>query len=187
LRRSPLAVRWKFFSSADSTRVWNRGWSAFRSSSTTTLDREVLYTAALLYGDASPVELEGSGFSQKRARNIVQIANELPRVLDSLESAQSDRQRFRVFRGLSDEMLSTVSHSEPATQSQVARWEEYRNFKLPLRGNDLEVPAGPHVAKALERTREAVFNGEVAAEDARRFAHEVAMKYLEREQPTRQS
>jgi len=32
------------------------------------LDRYVVYTAALLHGDASPVDLEGSGFSQKRAR-----------------------------------------------------------------------------------------------------------------------
>lgn len=150
------------------------------------LDREVLYTAALLYGDASPVELEGSGFSQKRARNVVQIANELPRVLDALQIAQSDRQRFRVFRGLSEEMLSTIRFSAPEESAHVARFEEYREFKLPIRGNDLEVPGGPHVARALERTREAVFSGEIAADQARGFARELAMKYLDREQSTAQ-
>src|SRR5262249_9330686 len=59
------------------------------------LDREVMYTAALLRGNASPLDLEGSGFSQKRARNVVQIANELPRFSDALAEATSDRQRFR--------------------------------------------------------------------------------------------
>lgn len=151
------------------------------------LDREVLYTAAVLYGDASPVELEGSGFSQKRARNVVQVANELPRVLDALESASSDRQRFRIFRALSAEMLSTIRFAAPNKSVHVARFEEYREFKLPVRGNDLEVPAGPHVARALERTREAVFSGEIAPDEARGFARDMAMKYLDREQSTEKS
>ena len=50
-----------------------------------------------------------------------------------------------------------------------------------LRGNDLDVEPGPHVAKALERTREAVFTGEVAAEEARAFARQMALQYLDRE------
>jgi tRNA nucleotidyltransferase/poly(A) polymerase len=49
------------------------------------LDRYVLYTAALLHGNASPVDLEGSGFSQKRARNVMQLANETPRFIDALQ------------------------------------------------------------------------------------------------------
>ena len=51
-------------------------------------------------------------------------------------------------------------------------------FKLALRGNELEVPGGPHVARALERTREAVFNGEIPADQARSFARDLAIKYL---------
>jgi hypothetical protein len=61
----------------------------------------------------------------------------------------------------------------------VARFQEFQNFKLPLRGNDLEVPGGPHVAKALERTREAVFTGEIGPSDAQSYARELAKKYLE--------
>ena len=65
-------------------------------------------------------------------------------------------------------------------QPQVTRYREYREFKLPLRGNDLDIEAGPHVAKALERAREAVFTGEVGADDALTFAREMALKYLNR-------
>lgn len=147
------------------------------------LNRYVLFTGALLRGDASPVDLEGSGFSQKRARNVVQIANELPRFSDALAEAESDRQRFRLFRSLSPEMLSVIAAQQPQEREHVVRYQEYEKFKLPLRGNDLEVPGGPHVAKALERTREAVFTGEIAADEARSFAREKAMQYLSREQP----
>ena len=141
------------------------------------LDRYVLYTSAILYGDASPIELEGSGFSQKRARNVVQIANEVPRFADALADAKSERHRFRVLRHASPEMLSVIAATTPAAPT-VQRYAEYQNFKLPLRGNDLSVPVGPHIAKALERTREAVFTGEISAEEARDFARDLALRYL---------
>jgi tRNA nucleotidyltransferase (CCA-adding enzyme) len=142
------------------------------------LDRYVLYTSALLHGDASPVDLEGSGFSQKRARNVVQIANELPRFSDALAEARSERQRLRVLKHASREMLSVLATLRPDERDYVARFHEYQNFKLSLRGNELEIPGGPHVARALERTREAVFTGEIAPDDARSFAKEMAIRYL---------
>jgi tRNA nucleotidyltransferase (CCA-adding enzyme) len=145
------------------------------------LDREVMYTAALLRGNASPLDLEGSGFSQKRARNVVQIANELPRFSDALAEATSDRQRFRILKHASPEMLSIMAAAQP---EPVARFHQFRKFQLPLRGNDLEVPVGPHIARALERTREAVFTGEIEPAQARTFAREMAIKYLDRESKT---
>lgn len=141
------------------------------------LDRYVLYTAALLRGNASPVDLEGSGFSQKRARNVMQVANELPRFADALADANSDRQRFRILRAATPEALSMIG--EPH-RTHVERFRDYARFLLQLRGNELEVAPGPHVAKALERTREAVFTGEVKPDDARAFAREMALRYLGR-------
>jgi tRNA nucleotidyltransferase/poly(A) polymerase len=149
----------------------------------TELDRQVMYTAALLHGNASPVDLEGSGFSQKRARNVVQLANELSRFTDVLAEAMSDHQRFRLFKHASAEMLSIVATAIPDEQPNVARFQEFQSFKLPLRGNDLEVPPGPHVAKALERTREAVFTGEIPQDEARTFARAMAIRYLDASGP----
>ena len=139
------------------------------------LDREVLYTSAILYGNASPVDLEGSGLSQLRARVVMQIANEIPRYIDALSEAASDRHRFKLLRHASPELLALLP------PDQVSKFLEYRNFRLPLRGSDLEVPSGPHIAKALERTREAVFMGEINPDQARSFAREMAIKYLNRE------
>ena len=139
------------------------------------LDREVLYTSAILYGNASPVDLEGSGLSQLRARVVMQIANEIPRYIDALSEAASDRHRFKLLRHASAELLALLP------PDQVSKFLEYKNFRLPLRGSDLEVPSGPHIAKALERTREAVFMGEINPDQARSFAREMAIKYLNRE------
>lgn len=148
------------------------------------LDRYVLYTSALLNGDASPVDLEGSGFSQKRARNVIQLANEISRFSDALGEAKSERQRLRVLKHASPEMLGILAATRPEQRSEVARYREFQEFTLPLRGNDLEVPVGPHIARALERTREAVFTGEIAPEEARAFARDLAIKYLSRETTT---
>jgi len=142
------------------------------------LDRYVLYTGAMLRGDASPVDFEGSGFSQKRARTVVEIANDIPRVEEALESAGGDRERFRIYRSVSPEMLTVIASEVPSETPHIDRYREFEAFKLPLRGNDLEVPGGPHVAQALERTREAVFSGEIAPEDARSYAKRVARDLL---------
>jgi tRNA nucleotidyltransferase/poly(A) polymerase len=141
------------------------------------LDRYVIFTGALLHGNASPVDLEGSGFSQKRARNIVQIANELPHFTDALAEAASDPQRFQILRAASPEMLTVLASLVPAERESVARYREFQSFQLPLRGNELDVEPGPHVARALERTREAVFTGEISPDQAREFARTVALQY----------
>jgi len=143
------------------------------------LDHYVLYTGMLLRGDASPVDFEGSGFTQKRARAIVAIANELPRVLESLAAAEEDRERFGIYRSVSPEMLALIAAERPDERTHLQRFVEYENFRLPLRGNDLEVPGGPHIARALEQTREAVFRGEIPAEQARSYAKAVAKRLME--------
>lgn len=148
------------------------------------LDRYVLHTGTLLRGDASPVDFEGSGFSQKRARTIVEIANELPRIRESLAAATSETQRaegqkFDIYRRLSPEMLAVVAAELPDEVPTIERYREFELFRIPLRGHDLDVPAGPHIAVALEQTRQAVFRGEIAPEDARAFAKRVAKELLE--------
>ena len=148
------------------------------------LDHQVLYTAALVHGHELPIDLEGGGFSQKRIRKIIQIATELPRFTTSLSEATSERQRLRLLRVASPELVSILAATLPKEQPLVARYQNFRSFRLALRGDELEVPPGPHVARALERTREAVFTGEISQEEARNFAREMAIKYLHREQVT---
>lgn len=143
------------------------------------LDRYVLYTGALLRGDASPIDFEGSGFSQKRARSIVEIANDVPRLEEALGAANGERDRFRIYRSVSPEMLTVIASEVPEETIHIQRYRDYEKFRLPLRGNDLEVPGGPHVAQALEQTRQAVFSGEIPPEEARSYAKQVVRKLMD--------
>jgi tRNA nucleotidyltransferase (CCA-adding enzyme) len=143
------------------------------------LDRYVLYTGALLRGDASPIDFEGSGFSQRRARAIVEIANDVPRLEEALGAANGERDRFRIYRTVSPEMLTVIASEVPEEMIHIQRYRDYEKFKLPLRGNDLEVPGGPHVAQALEQTRQAVFSGEIPPEEARSYAKQVVRKLMD--------
>jgi tRNA nucleotidyltransferase/poly(A) polymerase len=144
------------------------------------LDRYVLYTGGLLRGlDISAAHLEGSGLSQKRAQAVLQIARELSAFEQSLKGARSDQQRFRLYKTVAPEMLRILAADRPHEGKHIARYEAFQKFTIPLRGNELEVPGGPHVAKALERTREAVFTGEIKPDQAKSFAREMAIKYLE--------
>jgi tRNA nucleotidyltransferase (CCA-adding enzyme) len=140
------------------------------------LDRFILFTGALLRGDGSPIDLEGSGFSQKKARAVVEIANEIDRIADTIRSAGDDHSRFKACRRVSREALGATSVVHPDVKPIVDRYREFEEFSIPLRGNELDVPPGPHVAKALEAAREAVFSGEIPADDARRYAQEIARK-----------
>jgi tRNA nucleotidyltransferase/poly(A) polymerase len=143
------------------------------------LDRYVLFTGALLRGDASPVDFEGSGFSQKRAKAVVEIANDVPRLEEALVAAAGERDRFRIYRSVSPEMLTVIASELPVETPHIQRYRDFEKFKLPLKGNDLEVPGGPHVARALELTREAVFAGEIAIEEARSYAKRVVRELLD--------
>jgi hypothetical protein len=109
----------------------------------------------------------------------VEIANELPRVEEALGEAPDERTRFRIYRSISPEMLTVIASEVPHEQQHIQRYRDYEHFKLPLRGNDLEVPGGPHEAQALEQTREAVFSGEIPPEEARSYAKRVAKRLLE--------
>lgn len=145
------------------------------------LDRYVAFTAALLGPDATVAQLEGSGFSQKRARKTLQIARDFPRLDQALADSKSERHRFRIYRTVPPEMLAMLVLRNPDEEARVARFTDFQKFKIALRGNELDVPQGAHIAKALERAREAVWNGEIPAEDARSFARRLAMEYLEKE------
>ena len=138
------------------------------------LDRQALFLSAILNGNASPVDMEGSGLSQQRQRVVVQIANEAGRFSDAVIEAATDRARFKVLKKASPELLAVLP------PEQVGKYREFLNFRIPLRGTDLDVTAGPHIARALEKAREAVFLGEIPADEARTFARELAIKYLDK-------
>jgi hypothetical protein len=75
-------------------------------------------------------------------------------------------------------MLIVIASEVPEETIHIQRYRDYEKFKLPLRGTDLEVPGGPHIAQALEQTRQAVFSGEIPPEEARSYAKQVVRQLM---------
>jgi tRNA nucleotidyltransferase/poly(A) polymerase len=148
-----------------------------------TIDRHVLLTGLLLAGtEIDATQLEGAGFSQKRLRSVLQIAHDLPAVERDLDQAGSETLRFRIFRAQSKEALAVMAADRSGIAEEIVRFRSFREFSLSVKGNDLQVPPGPHVARALERTREAVYFGQITQPEALAFATKLALKYLSPEE-----
>ncbi len=148
-----------------------------------TIDRYALFTGLLLAGtEGDATMLEGTGFSHKRLRSVLQIARDLPAVERDLEQAGSEALRFRIFKAQSKEALAVMAADRSGIAEEIVRFRSFREFSLPVKGNDLQVPPGPHVARALERTREAVWFGQITQQEAPAFATKLALKYLSREE-----
>jgi tRNA nucleotidyltransferase (CCA-adding enzyme) len=148
-----------------------------------TIDRHVLLAGLLLAGaEGDPTQLEGAGFSHKRLRSVLQIARDLPAVERDLEQAGSEALRFRIFKAQSKEALAVMAADCSGIAEEIMRFRSFREFSLSVKGNDLQVPPGPHVARALERTREAVWFGQITQQEAPAFATKLALKYLSREE-----
>ncbi|MHB0969688.1 MAG: tRNA nucleotidyltransferase/poly(A) polymerase family protein [Thermoanaerobaculia bacterium] len=146
-------------------------------------DREVAFLIAIL-AEENRVALraEGSGLSERRRRGILSGAASLTRTVEAIGRAHGDAEKYAVCRAASRELLAVAAAASPSIESMVMRYLASLRREIGVRGDQLGVPPGPHVARALDRTRQALFAGEIAAHDARTFACAKALQYL-REKP----
>lgn len=146
-------------------------------------DREVAFLIAIL-ADEGRVSLraEGSGLSERRKRAVLAGAGSMKSIVEAIGDAHSDAERYSVCRAASKELLAVAAAASPSIEPMVMRYLASLTLEIGVRGDQLGVPPGPHVARALDRTRQALFAGEIAALDARTFACAKALQYL-REKP----
>lgn len=109
-------------------------------------------------------------------------AGSLENIVEAIGDAHSDAERYSVCRAASKELLAVAAAASPSIEPMVMRYLASLTREIGVRGDQLGVPPGPHVARALDRTRQALFAGEIAALDARTFACAKALQYL-REKP----
>lgn len=142
-------------------------------------DRDVAFLIALV-ADGGRVELrpEGSGLSERRRWAVLSGADTLQRVLEAIGGTRDDAERYIACRSASKELLAVAAADAPSIEPVIMRYLASIGREIGVRGDQLGVPPGPHVARALDRTRQAIFSGEIAAGDARTFACARALQYL---------
>jgi tRNA nucleotidyltransferase (CCA-adding enzyme) len=142
-------------------------------------DRDVAFLIALV-ADGGRVELrsEGSGLSERRRRAVLSGADALQRVVDAIGGTRDDAERYAACHAASKELLAVAAAESPSIEPVIMRYLASLGREIGVRGDQLGVPPGPHVARALDRTRQAIFSGEIPASDARAFACARALQYL---------
>ena len=126
--------------------------------------------------------LAGSGLSQKQIDSIRFIQGNLQHFMDRLNDL-AERDAFARVREVSLEMLAVAAATEPKLDALLRRYRDFTLLQVGVRGDQLGVPGGPHIGRALERTREALFFGDIKPEQAAAFARQAAQEYLAQKAP----
>lgn len=137
---------------------------------------------AILGVDQGPERFRGSGLTAGQIDAVNTSATEASR-LSSQARERSEREAFELLRRGSPETLVVAAVLDPAIEPLVARFGEYSNLQIGVRGSQLGVPPGPHIGRALEATRAALFFGDIAPAEAADFARRAAQEYLEGKAP----
>lgn len=142
------------------------------------IDEEVLYLAALREGMAGATTPEGTGFSRRRRelldRLVVRTEERLEQWL-SLETAE-DRARFCLDLKGEEVIFLALRVDRPAEIAAMCR--ELHSLRLPFDGDDLGVPPGPHIGRALRDARVIAWLETMPLEALLEFARRTALRYL---------
>ncbi len=145
----------------------------------TDIDREVVFAGVLLEGAAQPERtLDGAGFSLARKKRAVALVDDAHQLSRQLTEADSPLEQLRLCAGASDEVNVVAASVSSDAAEMIRQFAGYANLALGIRGDELELPPGPHIAKALESTREAVFLGVIPPGEALAFARNIGLQYL---------
>jgi tRNA nucleotidyltransferase/poly(A) polymerase len=143
------------------------------------IDREVVFAGVLLEGAAQPDRtLEGAGFSVARKKKAVALVDDARLLSRQLAEANTAREGLRLCARASDEVKVVAAAVSDHAKGLILRFAGYEKLALGFRGDELELPPGPHIARALEAAREAVFLDLIPPGEALAFARNIGLQYL---------
>ncbi|HVT45504.1 MAG TPA: hypothetical protein VMT00_14080 [Thermoanaerobaculia bacterium] len=148
------------------------------------IDRQIAFLAMLLRTSTSPsTALDGSGVSARRREQIIAIAASVDDLVTQAVRPATDRERLPLIRSTPIEAAVVAAALDERAEPFLASLRRYRELGPAVRGDELGVPLGAHVGLALQRTRDAIFLGDIEPSDAVTFARSLALQYLETGQP----
>lgn len=143
------------------------------------IDYHLFYTALVLLRNVDPLSaMAGSGFSDRRIRGVLEIIDGIERLSPALTGETDERSRVVLLRGKSEETLAALLAWNGDLEPTILRARELRGMRLTIRGDELGVVSGPHIARALEVAREALFWGDIGPEGVDEYARALARSYL---------
>jgi len=141
------------------------------------LDSRIVLTGALLRG-APAQAFDRLPWDRTTNAGIQAIATRTPSLACSLASAKDEESLFAACESASPEERFLAGVEDANAGAVATRFENASRMTAALRGNELGVPSGPWIGRALRETRLALFSGRIAEMDAPSFASRLAIQYL---------
>lgn len=142
------------------------------------LDRDVLFLAVLLRNREPGSRLEGSGLGRDRVETLSRLIFHEDDFIHGLVTAPGPRAQFLICEREPAELLALASTDDQRARRIVDAFRQYEATEIGVRGDELELPPGPHIAHGLREARFARWEGTLEAADERLFARNAALQYL---------
>lgn len=142
------------------------------------LDEEVLFLATLIDGMPGAAIPAGLGLSRRRHDLLDRLLDESPQSFDRWQSLTSDEERARFCLELSPEEFVYFSIGNRDARQILEICRGVHGQTLPFGGDDLRVPPGPHVGKALRDARVRAWIDPLPPDALLEFARQAALRYL---------
>lgn len=150
--------------------------------STASLDRNLMWAAALVASSSAPAAaLDGSGFSLSRTRKAVSLMHEATQLAAGLKETSDPLEKLRLCARSGVEAGILASALSDVAAAIIEEFGDYAELEIGIRGDELGLPYGPHIARALESAREAVYLKRIPKEEALDFARKAGLQYLKGE------
>lgn len=141
------------------------------------LDARVVLIGALARG-CRDTTFESLPWDRSTISRIRAIARREAPLANDLAREQPADEAFAACEAASPEERFLAAVERPEVADLVSRFENAAAAARSIRGDDLGVPPGPWIGRALRQARRDLFAGRVDERDAPAFARRLAMQYL---------
>jgi len=141
-------------------------------------DREISFLS-LMIANPDRDDLSGSGLSDRQLQQLASLRKSSTRLAAQLGEATSVREWLSLLDRVPDEMIALIEVVAPHFPDRFQQLRELRELQLPFSGDDLGLPPGPHIGRAMREVRIALALGEIAPGVAVAFARNLGLQYLE--------
>jgi len=142
------------------------------------LDRDILFLAVILRNREPGSRLEGSGLARTRTEVLSRLTFQEDDFIHALITGPGFREQFLMCERESAEMLALAWTDDPRAREIIDAFRQFQALEIGVRGDELELPPGAHIAHGLREARFARWEGTLDAADERAFARSAALQYL---------